>query len=856
MNTRRKPWSQRLLAILAAVPAVIGLSLHAQSTTPGVTIDVLGTGTGALLLSPLTDPENDGLDALGGATDPSWNWKNITSSVESDFEGGENSFNIFDHKVGGGNDKWCCDDPTPDVPVWVDVEFAKSVSLTHFTVASGNDSPDRDPVDWAIQGSNDGTTYTDIYHFIDTPAPWTDRNQVLKFTLPSKSAPYTHIRYIAYDTPGSLHQLNEIEYFGGPGVAPVDTDNDGMPDDYEIANGFNPNDKTDAAKDFDKDGATNLAEYLAGTNPTNTIAPVLISATASASFNQVVLVFDDLENLEEVSATNTANYAFSPALNVLGATLKKKTVTLTTAAQTPGATQYTVTVTGVKDLSKNAVGTQNKAVFYSYLLTRTGVLKFSYWAGINGTAVQNLLDDPRYPATPDSIAAVHSFSSRDAFPDDSHENYGATVEGFLTPTESASYRFFVYSDDSSALFLSPDDKEAGLAQIAEETGCCNNFTEPDSPRTSEPVALLAGKKYFVRLIYKEGGGGDYGQVAWRKEGDLTPAGSLQPIPGAFLSAATDLPVPPEGTFTTRIPAAAAKGVSPNTKIQIAHRDGKTIWTAANVSLKLDGVVVPAVITKVNDILNISYTPPAFLPSLSSHTVTLSYLDAGGLAATSTTTFGVAVWAGPTKDKVAGYPGLILGSAKYTADTGGHTAKAGDYAVDLTLKGGPVVTYAPAFLAAANAATASDEVTVAFWQKKEDTLDSSAFALSSPTAGNNRVFHAHVPWSNQNIYFDTAGCCDATTQRISADIATFADYVGSSTDNSWWTNQWHFFVFTKKGTAKNIWIDGKLFLSGDNTGPMQTDVDAFYISAGGNGADAGHAVIDDFSVYGKELILKT
>jgi uncharacterized membrane protein YdcZ (DUF606 family) len=46
-----------------------------------------------------------------------------------------------------------------------------------------------------------------------------------------------------------------------------DDDNDQMPDAWEIANGLNPFDPSDAAADPDGDGATNLAEYLGGTNP-------------------------------------------------------------------------------------------------------------------------------------------------------------------------------------------------------------------------------------------------------------------------------------------------------------------------------------------------------------------------------------------------------------------------------------------------------------------------------------------------------------------------------------------------------------------------------------------------------------
>jgi hypothetical protein len=64
-----------------------------------------------------------------------------------------------------------------------------------------------------------------------------------------------------------------------------DSDGDGMPDVWEIAHGFNPNDPSDALQDADNDGQSNLAEYLAGTDPRDPASALRITAISKEGAN-------------------------------------------------------------------------------------------------------------------------------------------------------------------------------------------------------------------------------------------------------------------------------------------------------------------------------------------------------------------------------------------------------------------------------------------------------------------------------------------------------------------------------------------------------------------------------------------
>jgi subtilisin family serine protease len=115
----------------------------------------------------------------------------------------------------------------------------------------------------------------------------------------------------------------------------VDTDGNGLPDWWEQQffgqlTGTNPN------ADPDRDGESNLAEFLAGTNPTNSSSALRLTALRAAGTNGVVLEWSGVagRNYRLLRATNLLNGIYSLVRTNLAATPPLNTVTDAAPANT------------------------------------------------------------------------------------------------------------------------------------------------------------------------------------------------------------------------------------------------------------------------------------------------------------------------------------------------------------------------------------------------------------------------------------------------------------------------------------------------------------------------------------------
>lgn len=209
-----------------------------------------------------------------------------------------------------------------------------------------------------------------------------------------------------------------------------------------------------------------------------------------------------------------------------GLTISSATGIISGTPNTRGNHSVTVTL--------NAAGLVTSQTFLWSVLGggTSGVIQHEWWLNISGTSLTALTGNANYPLNPTGAGTLSTFEA----PTNGGDNLGRRIRGWLRPTVTGNYRFWIASDDTSELRLSTDASSAAAAVIARVTSSTSarQWTKSTS-QASTDIPLTAGRFYYIEAIMKEGTGSDHLAVAWRPPGatgqTVIPASALtlQPV---------------------------------------------------------------------------------------------------------------------------------------------------------------------------------------------------------------------------------------------------------------------------------------------------------------------------------------
>ncbi len=294
-------------------------------------------------------------------------------------------------------------------------------------------------------------------------------------------------------------------------------------------------------------GSTVTSDLATLTVTEDTTAPSVVAAKGSTDLHQVILTMSEFVGATEANDAFNYEVAGNESVSaVLGADNKTITVTLRDAL-TPD-TDYTINVSGLRDLSGNTMAA-GSASFHTYVIAPGFALsEFYFGLSTSTVALTDVTGSPKYPGFPD----LKRYRQAELNTFDEFEGYGARISGWITAPVSGKYNFFMSSDDNGALYLSTDSSPANLQLIASEPvwngrrdwlGVARrNATAPENRSSTafpDGIELTAGQMYYFEALVKEGGGGDNLGFAWQGPGDNAPASGTPGVSGIYLSTLVD-----------------------------------------------------------------------------------------------------------------------------------------------------------------------------------------------------------------------------------------------------------------------------------------------------------------------------
>ncbi|EDY83729.1 conserved hypothetical protein [Verrucomicrobiia bacterium DG1235] len=231
----------------------------------------------------------------------------------------------------------------------------------------------------------------------------------------------------------------------------------------------------------------------------------------------------------------------------------------TSQAKFPGPSAYQLSLTASDGV--NFATDTIQVTVAPPLADNVGGITREVWLDLGGYRMDDLINDPRYPDSPDILDTIDSFDT----PRNWADYYGTRVRGYLIPPVGGDYQFFVSADDYARVSINTTSQSFdGLAQIIDLEGNASYLRwDQRESQASEIIRLNAGQAYPIEMLHREKSGGDHAVLAWKIPG----SDEIEVISGNYLA-----------------PAEVAPAVSKNL-IVIAPNDVHQRWPQNTVDLR-------------------------------------------------------------------------------------------------------------------------------------------------------------------------------------------------------------------------------------------------------------------------------
>ena len=108
--------------------------------------------------------------------------------------------------------------PSVTTPLWITYKLDAPQIVTRYSLTSGNDTPTRDPVDWTIQGSQDGSNWTTVD--TRTAQAFSDRQVTNTYTAANSTAYLYYRLSITANKGDTITQLSDWSISDGSSTVP------------------------------------------------------------------------------------------------------------------------------------------------------------------------------------------------------------------------------------------------------------------------------------------------------------------------------------------------------------------------------------------------------------------------------------------------------------------------------------------------------------------------------------------------------------------------------------------------------------------------------------------------------------